>query len=162
MTKNNPENLSEQKMPDYEMFPEGMWHMLGAIMLMVFSAGIVVVLAARIAAPLVDTGALPTLTFGGLVMMALILSTPTFLLSRGWAKCHTFLLCLNALYLFALAVGAGFFILQGEYGLASIGLLGIVFAGLARLFYNSRHYRAGVEYYRLIWAHYRAGTNKKD
>lgn len=161
MTKNKPESTPDQEMPEYEMFPEGMWHMLGAIMLMVFSAGGIVILVSRIVAPLVDIETLNILTFGGLVLMALILSTPTFLLSRGWARCHTFLLWLNALYLFALAVGVGFFSLQGNYGLALNGVLGILFASMARLLYNSSFYRAGVEYYQLIWAHYRAGTNRK-
>ncbi|TDT44438.1 hypothetical protein DES49_0541 [Halospina denitrificans] len=161
MKGNKPENPPEQEMPEYEMFPEGMWHMLGAVMLMVFSAGGIVILFSRIVAPLVEIETLAILSFGGAVVMALILSTPTFLLSRGWARCHTFLLWLNALYLFAFMVGVGFFFLQGKYGLVSIGLVGILFVGLARYLYNSRSYRAGVEHYRLIWAHYRAGTNRK-
>ncbi|XOZ35022.1 hypothetical protein ACMDCT_07255 [Halomonadaceae bacterium KBTZ08] len=162
MTKNKPESPPEQEMPEYEMFPEGMWHMLGAIIFMVFSAGGIVILTTRIFAPLVDIETLNVLTFGGLTLMALILSTPTFFLSRGWARCHTFLLWLNALYLFVLAVGVGFFSLQGDYGLALIGVLGILFTSVARLLYSSSSYRSGVEYYRLIWAHYRAGNNRKD
>lgn len=162
MTNHESGEPPDQEMPEYQMFPEGMWHMLAAIMLMIFSTAGIVILASRMVAPFMDVGTLSTTSFVAIVVMSFILSTPTFLLSRGWSKCHTFLLWLNALYLFLLAVGVGFFFLQADYGHVLIGVIGVVFAGTARFLYNTDAYRAGVEYYRLIWAHYRAGTSRKS
>ena len=134
--------------------------MLGAIMLMVFSMAGIVILVSRMMAPFWGAQMLNYFSLAVLVPMTFILSTPTFLLSRGWARCQTFLVWLNAFYLFVLAVGVGFFLLQADYGHAVIGIVGFVFASGARLLYRSSAYQAGVEHYRLIWAHYRAGTNR--
>ena len=159
MSKQEHGQPPEQEMPDYEMFPRGIWHLLGAIMLMVFSMAAVLIVVNRIFF-LADAEIPVEVEFGVLALMAVLLSTPTFLLSRGWARCQTFLFWLNAVYLFVLAVGIGLFLLQADYGHAVIGVFGFVFASAARLLYRSSAYQAGVEYYRLIWAHYRAGTNR--
>lgn len=149
-------------MPEYEMFPQGMWHMLGAVMLMVFSTAMVVMVATWLLSHLLNTEIPPAIEFGGLALMGVVLTTPTFLLSRGWSKCQHFLRWLNAFYLLVLTGGVFFSFMEGDYVHVFIGLIGIGCAVGARLLYGSGAYRTGVEYYRLIWAHYRAGTMRKS
>lgn len=41
----NPKTPADKTMPEYQMFPVGMWHMLAAVMLMVFCIAITLILA---------------------------------------------------------------------------------------------------------------------
>jgi len=147
-------------MPDYQMFPVGMWHMFGAVLLMVACLVIAVMLISDIAALWVKEQTLMYLELAVLAVLALILSTSTFLLSRGRSVFHGFLIWHNRAYVLVLAAGTLFAFLAGTTGMTIVGAMGLGFALLAHWLYCSSKYSEGVEHYRLIWAHHRSNQGK--
>ncbi|EKO3566932.1 hypothetical protein P0E95_003322 [Vibrio metschnikovii] len=162
MAKRNRSSEPEKPMPDYQMFPVGMWHMFGAVLLMVACLVIAVILISEIGRGWVKEQTLMYIELAALVVLALILSTSTFLLSRGRSVFHGFLIWHNRAYILILAAGTLFTFLAGEVGMAIISAMGFGFALLAHWLYCSKKYSHGVEYYRLIWAHHRSHKGKSS
>ena len=147
---------SDNKVPEYQMFPVGIWHMLAAVMLMVFSLSIALMSMSELVSGWLSERTLLYLELALLVVMVLTLATPTFLLSRGWSVCHRFLIWQNRFYILMLGVVACILFVTGNSGMALIGLLGVILAVFANVLYRCRRYGEGVEHYRLIWAHHRS------
>ena len=147
-------------MPEYQMFPEGMWHMLGAVMLMVFSLPIVLMVMSELVSGWLSEKALIYLEMALLVVMVLLLATPTFLLSRGRSVCHRVLLWQNRFYVLLLSAATCTLFFQGGIGMALTGLAGVLMALLAGVLYRSERYGNAVEYYRQIWSQHRSGHNR--
>jgi len=151
---------ADKVMPEYQMFPEGMWHMLGAVMLMVFSLPIVLMVISELVSGWLSEMALIYLEMALLVVMVLLLATPTFLLSRGWSICHRVLLWQNRFYVLLLAAATCTLFFQGGSGMALTGLVGVIMVMLAGMLYRSERYGNVVEYYRLIWAQHRLNSKR--
>lgn len=155
MTDRKRQVPPEKPMPDYQMFPVGMWHMLSAVILMVFCLTITLILISGLLSNWMAERPLMYLELGLLVVMVLVLATPTFLLSRGWSIFHGFLVWHNRAYLLVLAACSIAVLVDGRYGMAITGGVGLVLGFAAHSFYQSERYAVAVEHYRLIWEHYR-------
>ncbi len=142
----------EKETPEYQMFPVGMWHMLAAVILMVFCVGITVITYSRLVAGWVGEQTLMFLELGFLVVMVLLLTTPTFFLSRGWSVCQRFLVWQSYVYILLLAFAFSMLFLKGYWGMMLTALVGLILAAFVSLLYRSRRYLDGVEHYRVIWA----------
>ncbi|PCM44931.1 hypothetical protein [Marinobacter sp. ANT_B65] len=151
---------TDKAMPEYQVLPKGMWHMLGAVMLMVFSLPIVLMLLSALVSGLLSERALVYLEMALLVVMVLFLATPTFLLSRGWSVCHRVLLWQNLFYVLLLAAATCTLFFLGSTGMAFTGLAGVIMAVLAGMLYRSERYGNVVEYYRLIWSQHRSNSKR--
>lgn len=151
---------TDKAIPEYQVFPEGMWHMLGAVMLMLFSQAILLILISELVSGWLNEMALIYLELALLVAMVLLLATPTFLLSRGWSVCHRVLLWQNRFYVLLLAAATCTLFFLGSTGMALTGLAGVIMALLAGVLYRSERYGNGVEYYRLIWAQHRSNSKR--
>ncbi|MCH8499621.1 MAG: hypothetical protein LAT63_14185 [Marinobacter sp.] len=158
--RNNRCSPPDKPMPEYQMFPGGMWHMLSAVMMMVFSLAIMVILVSDMLALWFSERTLMYLELALMVVLAMILTTATFMLSRGWSICHRFLLWQCRLYILVLIFGTGVALISGATGMTITGAVGLGFALIAHYLYRSDRYRAGVEHYRLIWAHHRYNRSK--
>lgn len=150
------DKLPEKPMPEYRMFPDGMWHLPGAVMLMVVCLPITVMLISGLVEGWFEERTLMYLELAVLAGLALILSTATFLLSRGWSVCHRFLLWHNRAYLLIISAGTTAALLAGHIGMAVTGFVGLGLALIAHQLYRSEPYGAAVEHYRLIWEDYRS------
>ncbi|PSF14311.1 hypothetical protein C7H09_00195 [Marinobacter fuscus] len=156
----NTKTPSDKAMPEYQMFPVGVWHMLAAVMLMVFCIAISLMSISELVSGWLSERALIYLEFALLAVMMFVLATPTFLLSRGWTLCHGFLVWHNRFYMLLLAVASGILFVDGHTGMALTGLIGLSLAVFASLMYCSKRYLEGVDYYRLIWAHHRSNKHQ--
>ena len=147
---------ADKAMPEYRMFPVGMWHMLGAVMLMVFCLAITLMSVSELVSGWLSERALMYVELAFLVVMVFVLATPTFLLARGWSVCHRFLVWQNRFYVLLLAIASSLLFAGGSTGMALTGVVGLILAIFAGLLYRSNRYLDGVEHYRLIWAHHRS------
>ncbi|MCK7545404.1 hypothetical protein MLC59_14645 [Marinobacter bryozoorum] len=143
-------------MPDYQVFPVGMCHMLAAVMLMVFCLSITLMLVSEIFSRWLAERRLMYLELGLLVVLVLVLATPTFLLSRGWSIFHGFLVWHNRAYLLVLSACLFTVLVDGRYEMAITGGVGLALGFAAHYFYRSERHATAVEHYRLIWEHYRS------
>ncbi len=155
MSDLNQKRRPKTPKPDYQMFPSGIWHMLAAIMLMLFCSTITLVLVSEILSEWVAEHPLMYLELALLVVMVTLLATPTFLLSRGWSSAHPFLLWQNRAYLLVLAASSIILLIGENYGMAVSGGVGLGMGIMAHALYGAKRYVAGVEHYRLIWEHHR-------
>ncbi|QCF27164.1 hypothetical protein [Hydrocarboniclastica marina] len=147
-----------EELPEYQMFPKGMWHMIGAAVCMAPALGLLLVFLALVSSQWLSDG---TVLVGSLVLFFLsvfVLVTPTFLLSRGRSKWHGFLLRFNLLLIGALATASLVSPLRENTNLFLTTFAGLGFATVARFFYKSNAYTGCVEYYRAIWAHQRRSS----
>lgn len=142
----------DKGVPEYQMFPVGMWHMLAAVMLMVFCVGITLITFSKLVSGWFGEQTLMYLELGLLVVMVLLLATPTFFLSRGWSVCQRFLVWQNRVYVLLLAFAFSMLFVKGYYGMMLTALVGLILALLVSRLYRSKRYLDGVEHYRLIWA----------
>lgn len=155
-----PKKIPDDKaMPEYQMFPVGIWHMLATVMLMVFCIAITLMSVSELVSSWLSERTLIYLEFAFLAVMMFVLATPTFLLSRGWSLCHRFLIWHNRFYILLLVVASGMLFVDGHTGMALTGLVGLILAVFASVVYCSRPYLEGVEHYRLIWAHHRSNKH---
>ncbi|MFK7161226.1 hypothetical protein V6U78_09280 [Marinospirillum sp. MEB164] len=152
----NKQHSAPKTLPDYQMFPVGMWPMFGAVLLMLACLVMTVLLISDIAALWVKEQTLMYLELAAWVLLSLILSTSTFLLSRGYCIFHRFLIWHNRAYMLLLAAATLFAWLAGTTSMVLVGAMGLSCALLAHWLYCSKKYSKGVEHYRLIWAHFRA------
>jgi len=72
---------ADKVMPEYQMFPEGMWHMLGAVMLMVFSLAILLVLILELV-----SGWLSEMALVYLHLTQLLAAATCTLFFQGWHR----------------------------------------------------------------------------
>lgn len=155
MTDRKQERRPEAPKPEYQMFPIGLWHMLAAIILMLFCSTITLLLVSEILSNWIAERPLMYLELALLVIMVILLATPTFLLSRGWSSSHWFLVWQNRAYLLTLSASSIILLIIEDYGMAVTGVAGLVIGIAAHALYRSKRYASGVEHYRLIWQHYR-------
>lgn len=127
-----------EELPDYQMFPKGMWHMIGATVCMAPAMGLLLVYLALISSQWLSYGTVlvgsPILCF----LAVFVLVTPTFLLSRGRSKWHGFLLRFNLLLIGALSTASLVSLLRENTNLFLTTLAGLGFAALARYFFRSK------------------------
>lgn len=156
--KTNTQRLQD-KMPDYQLFPRGMWHMVAAVSLMVFTIGIALITFTEILGFWVKQ---PTLQYVELalgVVMIFILSTPSFLLLRGRTSFYRFLVGHNLLYIAFLSGAALSLFLSGHQGMAITSAFGLGLCVISRVLYTSKGFHTGMEYYRAIWTYHRANRD---
>lgn len=138
-----------------------MWHLIGAVMLMTIAMGVFLI---TLLVLLGDWLELRQLAYTGVSLLGaitFILVTPTFLITRGRSRYHSFLIKLNLLAIVAFSVmlvGTLFFD-QGT--LASTVAVGLIASSGARLLYKSAAHHECVEYYRVIWSGLTIFGNKR-
>lgn len=145
--------LSE--MPEYQMFPRGVWHFLGAVMLMIPAFAMIVSFASSLHDAWVNTDTSIYIDMALLVALASSLIVPTVLLTRGYADAYKFLLLLNLGFGSTLLGAMIYSLLNADFVMAGICGVGFIAAGLARVLYSSKAFSDCVERYRLIWSVYR-------
>ncbi|SEA50657.1 hypothetical protein SAMN04488051_103484 [Alkalimonas amylolytica] len=148
-------------LPEYQMLPTGIWHMLTAVLLMVICLSLAVFLTSSLLSSWLNEHSLVYFELGSIVILMLILATATFLVTRGRSVFHGFLIWFNRACLTTLLVGTLLAFLAGTYGVGLTGLVGITMASLAHQLYGSSKYRQGVEHYRKIWSYHRSVGSQK-
>lgn len=144
------------QMPEYQIFPAGSWHLLAAVMLMIFAAAATLGLLSGLIHIWIKSDSALYLDMALLVTLALMIVVPTVALTRGYANCHRFLLAYNLALCVSLGVGIVDALANGDGISAAISGSGLVFGLLARKLYRSAALAQCVEHFRIIWTIYRA------
>lgn len=148
---NQVHNTANEEDIEIQVFPRGMWHVIGAVVCMAVSLAILLVLIALLASQWLSVQAVLAT---GLFLFALAvfsLVTPTFLFTRGGAKWHSFLKRFNLFVVGVLGVAGAISLIVGNPDLVGTSAVGLFFSLVACWLYRTDAHAECVEYYRRIW-----------
>ena len=151
----NDHSVTNEEGIEIQIFPRGMWHVIGAVVCMTASLGILLASIALLVSQWISVQAVLGI---GLFLSALAvfsLVTPTFLLTRGGASWHGFLKQLNLCVVGMLAVTGAVSLFFGTTNLAGTTAVGLSFSLIACWLYRTVAHAECVEYYRRIWEYRR-------
>jgi hypothetical protein len=133
-----------------------MWHMLGAVMLMIPTFALVVSFLSGFLEAWLEIRAIIYFDVAALVFFTLILGIPTMLIVFGYARAHKFLLALNLVLALALAVAVVYSLVFDAYLHAGFWAVGLGCALVARKLYVSEGFAGYRDYARAVWSVHRA------
>ena len=143
------------------LYPKGSLHFIAAVMCMKPALAIMWVLSADEMLADQDIGVGTSIIMGGLVVLALLLAHPTFMLLRGRRWPRPFLRWLNGLCIFFLVLGALFHLSQGSYGYFYAALAGLAFALVSFKIYRSQTFSQFCDHYCFLWDAHRKKQRKQ-
>ncbi len=151
----NDHNVPNHDDIEIQVFPRGMWHVIGAVLCMAVSLAILLVLIALLISQWFSVQVVLVIGLSLLALAVFSLVTPTFLLTRGGARWHDFLkyLNLNVVGMFAVAGVISLFV--GSPNLFGTVASGLFFSLVACWLYRTAGHAECVEYYRRIWEYRR-------
>ncbi|GAA3577799.1 hypothetical protein [Marinobacter xestospongiae] len=148
--------VSHQKMPEYQPIPRGLWHMLGAVMLMIPTFSLVVSFLSGFLEAWFEIKAIIYFDVSALVFFTLTLSIPTMLIVFGYAWAQRFLLAQNLVLASVLSVAVLYSVVFDTYLKATLWGLGLSCALLARKLYTSEGFANYRDYAKAAWSAHRA------
>lgn len=154
MSTRDPDGLDD-KAVEIQIFPRGVWHVIGAVVCMAISLAIVLVLIALLTSPWFSTQTVLVIGLCLFVLAVFLLVTPTFLLTRGSAKWHSFLKRFNLFVVGILIVAGAISLIVGDSSMATTCASGLFFSLIAYWLYRASAHAECVEYYRKIWEYRR-------
>lgn len=154
------EAASRQQMPEYQPLPRGMWHMLGAVMMMIPVFALIVSFLSSVLEVKYEVESLIYFDVAALVIFSLLLSIPTILIVFGYAGAHKFLLSLNCVQAAILTAAVPYSVVFDTYTKAGIWAIGLGCALLARKLYLSAKFAEYRNYARAVWAAHRGKSNQ--
>ncbi|WP_010323832.1 hypothetical protein [Marinobacterium stanieri] len=140
---------------EIQVFPRGMWYVIGAVVCMAVSLAILLVMIAILISQLVSFQVVLVVSLCLFAFEAFSLVTPTFLLTRGGAKWHRFLKYLNLCVVGMLAIAGVVTLFVGSPNLVSVAVIGLCFSLVSGWLYRTGAHAECVEYYRSIWEYRR-------
>lgn len=149
MSTRDPDGLDGEAV-EIQIFPRGMWHVVGAVVCMATSLAIVLVLIALLTSLWFSTQTVLVIGLCLFVLAVFLLVTPTFLLTRGSAKWHSFLKRFNLFVAGILIVAGAISLIVGDTSMATTCASGLFFSLIAYWLYRASAHAECVEYYRKI------------
>ena len=154
MRANEHSTVTEEDI-EIQVFPRGMWHVIGAVVCMATSLAVVLVLVALLASQWFSNQTVLVIGLCLFVLAVFSLVTPTFLVTRGSARWHSFLKQFNLFVVGVLGVAGAISLVAGNPSLAGTAASGFFFSVVACWLYRTDAHAECVEYYRKIWEYLR-------